>query len=44
MPAGIEPPVNEKPKIVVADVEIVKPFAAAEPPEAPVTVTPVKSN
>ena len=37
-------PVREKPNTVVADVEIVKPFAVAEPPEAPVTVTPVKSN
>ena len=37
-------PVRENPKTVVAEVEIVKPLDSAEPPEAPVTLTPSTLN
>ena len=35
---------SEKPITVVALVEVIKPLAAADPPEAPVTAIPVRSN
>ena len=43
LPAGIAAPVNEKPKVVGPAVTI-KPFAAAAPPAALSTVTPLTLN
>ncbi len=43
-PAGITPPVNEKPSTVVPLAETVKPFAAASPPVADTIVPSVILN
>ena len=44
LPAGITAPVNEKPKTVEVPAVTEKPFAAAAPPAAPSTVTPLTLN
>ena len=44
LPAGIDPPVNEKPRTVLELVDIVNPLASELPPDAPVIVAPSKLN
>ena len=41
-PAGMDPPVSENPRIVVALVEIIKPASVEDPPDAPVILIPSK--
>ena len=43
-PGGIVAPVREKPKMVVPLADIINPLSSAEPPDAPVIVTPARSN
>ena len=43
LPAGINPPENEKPSIVVPPVDTVNPASAAKPPEAAPRSVPVIS-
>ena len=44
LPAGIMAPVREKPRTVLFPVDVVKPAAAAAPPEALIILAPVTSN